>query len=58
MQIQFPEQPLPSAHFELGDGSLLRDAIKTAAANGVPFRLLYNDGKRFRYPCAPSWYSR
>jgi hypothetical protein len=49
MLIHYPAQPLPDAHFELGNGSTLRELIKTAAANGISSRLSYNDGKQFHY---------
>ena len=57
MHIHYPSLQVDSTQFHLRDGTQLRDIIKTCADNGIPFRIVYDHGGKFRYhsdPCRTS----
>lgn len=58
MLIHYPSLPIDDKQFPLRNGAQLRDLIKTCAANGIPFRLLYDHGGEFHYASEPRRSSR
>jgi hypothetical protein len=58
MLIHFPSDPINDITLPGRGGPELRDIIKTCAANGIQFKLIYDYGHDFRYITDPGRRSR
>jgi hypothetical protein len=57
MLVHYPSLPVADTQIQLRNGAQLREIIKTCADNGIPFRIVYDHGGKFRYhsdPCRTS----
>ena len=57
MLVHYPSLPVADTQIQLRNGAQLREIIKTCADNGIPCRIVYDHGGKFRYhsdPCRTS----